>query len=48
MDILNSNEKKNKLRASIVKIRDKYPDRVPIIIEKQQNSNATILIKKNI
>ena len=47
MDILNSNEKKNKLRASIVKIRDKYPDRVPIFVLKSKTDKILPNINMN-
>lgn len=47
MDILNNKEKKNKLRESILKIREKYPDRVPIFVMKSNNDKLLPNINMN-
>tara|TARA_A100001015_G_scaffold284501_1_gene351042 strand:- start:3213 stop:3569 length:357 start_codon:yes stop_codon:yes gene_type:complete len=47
MDILNDNEKKNKLRRSVLKIKEKYPDRVPIFVLKSKNDKVLPKINMN-
>lgn len=47
MDILNNQEKKNKLKKSVVKIREKYPDRVPIFVLRSKNDRILPKINMN-
>ena len=47
MDILNNQEKKTKLKASVLKIKEKYPDRVPIFVLKSKNDRVLPHINMN-
>lgn len=47
MDILNNEEKKTKLRASILKIKEKYPNRVPIFVLKSKTDKILPDINMN-
>ena len=47
MDILNNSDKKQKLRASILKIREKYPDRIPIFVLKSKSDKLLPNINMN-
>ena len=47
MDILNNKEKKTKLKKSVMKIKEKYPDRVPIFVLKSKNDKVLPNINMN-
>lgn len=47
MDILNNEEKKTKLRESVLKIKEKYPDRVPIFVLKSKHDKVLPNINMN-
>ena len=47
MDILNNKEKKTKLKKSVMKIKEKYPDRVPIFVLRSKNDKVLPNINMN-
>jgi GABA(A) receptor-associated protein len=47
MDILNNKDKKTKLRESVLKIKEKYPDRVPIFVLRSKHDKVLPNINMN-
>ena len=47
MDLIVPKEKKNKLRESILKIRNKYPDKIPIFVLKSKSDKILPEINVN-
>ena len=47
MDLIPSKNKKTKLRESIIKIRNKYPDKIPIFVLKSKTDKILPEINVN-